>query len=234
MSVMPITPATRAIRVGDARVAYRDAGAGETVLLLHGCPFSSFVWRHLITRLGAEFRCVAPDLLGLGDTETPAGADWSLPAQAAMIVGFLDRLGVERAHVVGHDHGGALAQLLAAEHPERLDRLVLANAEAYDNWPSRDERPFVYLTQVPLIGDVVMSRGRSGRCFASRSPPPRPSTTAARSPTSCSTATSPPTSPAVTAAPRPNAFLPDSSTPATTASPSGSSTACDASTTPHC
>jgi len=53
-------------------------------------------------------------------------------------------------------NGGALAQLLAAEHPDRVDRLVLANAEAYDNWPSRDERPFVRLTQVPLIGDAVM------------------------------------------------------------------------------
>jgi pimeloyl-ACP methyl ester carboxylesterase len=82
-----------------------------------------------------------------------AGDDDHAPAVAAPV---LDRLGVERAHVVGHDHGGALAQLLAAEHPDRLDRLVIANAEAYDNWPSRDERPFVYLTQVPLLGDVVM------------------------------------------------------------------------------
>jgi pimeloyl-ACP methyl ester carboxylesterase len=106
--------------------------------------------------LAGDFHCLAPDLLGLGDTETPPDADWSLRAQAAMIVAFLDRLGVERAHVVGHDHGGALAQLLAAEHPDRVGRLVLANAEAYDNWPSRDERPFVRLTQIPLIGDAVM------------------------------------------------------------------------------
>jgi pimeloyl-ACP methyl ester carboxylesterase len=156
MSAPAVTSETRRLMVADAKVAYHEAGDGDTVLLLHGCPFSSFIWRRVMPPLTGDFHCLAPDLLGLGDTETPPGADWSLPAQAAMIVGFLDRLGIGRTHVVGHDHGGALAQLLAAEHPDRLDRLVLANAEAYDNWPSRDERPFVRITQVPLLGDAVM------------------------------------------------------------------------------
>jgi pimeloyl-ACP methyl ester carboxylesterase len=156
MTVQSVVADTRRVTVGQARVGYREAGAGEEVVLLHGCPFSSFIWRRVMPQLAGDFRCLAPDLLGLGDTETPPDADWSLRAQAAMILGFLDRLGVARAHVVGHDHGGALAQLLAAEHANRVDRLVLANAEAYDNWPSRDERPFVRLTQVPLIGDTVL------------------------------------------------------------------------------
>jgi pimeloyl-ACP methyl ester carboxylesterase len=125
-------------------------------VFLHGCPFASFVWRDVMAGLADRFRCVAPDLLGLGDTETSDGADWSLGAQAQMLIGFLDRLGIDRAHVVGHDHGGAVAQLLAAHHPERVDRLVLSNAEAYDNWPSADERPFVMATQLPILGDVVM------------------------------------------------------------------------------
>jgi pimeloyl-ACP methyl ester carboxylesterase len=73
-----------------------------------------------------------------------------------MVMGFLDALGIERVHVVGHDHGGAIAQLLAAEHPDRIDRLVISNAEAYDNWPSEEERPFVRATQVPVLGDVVL------------------------------------------------------------------------------
>jgi pimeloyl-ACP methyl ester carboxylesterase len=146
----------RRVTVEQARVAYREAGAGDEILLLHGCPFSSFIWRRVMPQLAHNFRCLAPDLLGLGDTETAPDADWSLRAQATMVLGFLDRLGVARAHLVGHDHGGALAQLLAAEHPDRVGRLVLANAEAYDNWPSRAERPFVRLTQVPLIGDAVM------------------------------------------------------------------------------
>lgn len=58
--------------------------------------------------------------------------------------------------MVGHDHGGAVAQMVAAHHPERIDRLVLCNVEAYDNWPSADERPLVWLTQVPVLGTLVL------------------------------------------------------------------------------
>jgi pimeloyl-ACP methyl ester carboxylesterase len=144
------------IHVGDTRVAYRDDGAGPPLLLLHGCPFSSFVWRNVLPLLAATRRCVVPDLLGLGDTETPPDADWSLPAQVAMVLGLLDALEIERASVVGHDHGGAIAQLLAAHHRERIDRLVLCNVEAYDNWPSGDERPLVRLTQLPVLGSLVL------------------------------------------------------------------------------
>lgn len=144
------------IQVGDVRVAYLDEGDGPPLLLLHGCPFSSHIWRHVIPFLRPQFRCIAPDLLGLGDTETPAGADWSLPAQARTIVGLLDALDIDIADVVAHDHGAATAQLIAAYHPSRIGQLVITNAEAYDNWPSRDELPFVRATQLPLIGRLVV------------------------------------------------------------------------------
>ena len=152
----PFTANKRFFDIGEARVAYYEEGTGEPLLLLHGCPFSSYIWRKVIPLLSSRFRCLAPDLLGLGDTETPEGADWSLGAQVAMVLGFLDALGIEHAHVVGHDHGGAIAQLLAAEHPDRIDRLVLSNAEAYDNWPSDEERPFVRATQIPVLGDMLL------------------------------------------------------------------------------
>src|SRR5918995_7317807 len=109
----------RFLDVGEARVAYYEEGNGEPLLLLHGCPFSSYIWRKVIPRLSSRYRCLAPDLLGLGDTETPEGTDWSLRAQAGMAIGFLDALGIERAHKGGHDHGGAIAPLLAPQHPER-------------------------------------------------------------------------------------------------------------------
>jgi pimeloyl-ACP methyl ester carboxylesterase len=156
MRLDPFSEKKRFLDVGDARVAYYEEGNGEPLLLLHGCPFSSFIWRKVIPLLSPRYLCRAPDLLGLGDTETPEGADWSLRAQVAMVVGFLDAFGIARAHVIGHDHGGAVAQLLAAEHPERIDRLVLSNAEAYDNWPSDEERPFVRATQVPMLGDLIL------------------------------------------------------------------------------
>ena len=146
----------RVVQIGDSRIAYYDEGSSPAILLLHGCPFASFVWQKIISFLAPHHRCVAPDLLGLGDTETPATADWSLPAQAAMMIRLLDLLGLKQAHVVAHDHGGAVGQLLAANHPERVGRLVLANAEAYDNWPSAEERPFVRLTQIPILGNLVL------------------------------------------------------------------------------
>jgi pimeloyl-ACP methyl ester carboxylesterase len=144
------------IRVGKTTVAYLDEGDGPPLLLVHGCPFSSFIWRKLIARLRDRFRCIAPDLLGLGDTETPPEADWSLPAQAAMIIGLLDALGLDQVDIVAHDHGAATAQLIAAEHPARIRRLVITNAEAYDNWPSRDELPFIRATQLPVLGRLVL------------------------------------------------------------------------------
>lgn len=138
------------------RVAYYEEGTGEPVVLLHGCPFSSYIWRSVIPQLSPTFRCLAPDLLGLGDTETAEGADWSLPAQTRMLIEFLDALGLDRVNIVGHDHGGAIAQILAAEHPERINRLVLTNVEAFDNWPSAEEKPFVVATQLPALGRIVL------------------------------------------------------------------------------
>ena len=145
----------RFLTIGQAKVAYYEEGGGDPLVLLHGCPFSSYIWRKVTPLLAPSYRCLAPDLLGLGDTETSGNADWSLRAQAAMIVGLLEALGLERVHVVGHDHGGAVAQLLAAEHPERIDRLVIMNAEAYDNWPSPAERPLLRLTQIPVLGSLA-------------------------------------------------------------------------------
>lgn len=153
--------ASRTARLEDGTsVAYVDQGDGSPVLLLHGCPFSAFVWREVIGRLGGgegpSFRCIAPDLLGLGDTETAADANWGIPEQASAILGLLDQLGLQQVAVVGHDQGGAVAQLLTARHPGRVAALVLANAEAYDNWPSAAELPFVRATQLPVIGRAVL------------------------------------------------------------------------------
>jgi pimeloyl-ACP methyl ester carboxylesterase len=146
----------RFIDVGGARIAYRDEGQGPPLLFLHGCPFSSFVWRKVVPPLAAHFRCLTPDLLGLGDTETAADADWSLPAQVRAVLRYLDALAIDVVDIVGHDHGGAIAQLIAAHHPARIGRLMLCNSEAYDNWPSRDELPFIRATQLPLLGPLLL------------------------------------------------------------------------------
>jgi pimeloyl-ACP methyl ester carboxylesterase len=76
----------RVAQVGDARVAYYDEGGGPAVLLPHGCPFASFVWRNVIPVLVPTHRCVAPDLLGLGETETPPSLMEERPERFATLI----------------------------------------------------------------------------------------------------------------------------------------------------
>jgi pimeloyl-ACP methyl ester carboxylesterase len=108
-------------------LAVLDEGSGPAVLLLHGFPDSSRVWRHQIPVLVAEGkRVIAPDLRGFGDSDKPeAVEDYAVARSVADMVAVLDALGVDRAHVVGHDWGASLAWALAAYVPDRVERLVV-------------------------------------------------------------------------------------------------------------
>jgi len=144
----------RYIPVGPWRVAYVDEGDGPPVVLLHGCPFHAFQWRDLIPRLRERHRVLAPDLLGLGDTQVRLTDDYRLPNDVKMIVGFLDALRIDKADFVAADHGAATLQLLMRDHPERIRRAVITNAEAYDQWPSAPERPYLRLIVSPWVGPL--------------------------------------------------------------------------------
>lgn len=105
---------------------YLDEGAGMPIVLLHGFPDTSNVWRHQIPALTqAGFRVIAPDLRGRGQTDKPEGVEaYRLSAIASDVAALLDALGIERAHIVGHDWGGATAWLFASLHPQQVDHLV--------------------------------------------------------------------------------------------------------------
>jgi haloalkane dehalogenase len=120
------------------KVAYTDMGAGEPVVLLHGIPTWSFLYHAVVPLLAPRFRILAPDFLGHGYSDRRDRFDRSLCAQSAMILRFLDDLGIEKATFVGHDTGGGVALILAIEHPDRVGRLVLCNIVAYDSWPIDD------------------------------------------------------------------------------------------------
>jgi pimeloyl-ACP methyl ester carboxylesterase len=141
--------------VGSWRVAYIDEGSGPPVVLLHGCPFHAYEWRDVIPLLAPRYRVIAPDLLGLGDTVVRLDDDYRLPNEMQMVLGLLDALGIPQAHVVGHDHGGATAQLLMKYHPDRLRSVVLTNVEAYDQWPSGPERPYVAAVVSPVLTPLL-------------------------------------------------------------------------------
>lgn len=120
------------------RVAYIDEGEGYPVILLHGIPTWSFLWREVIPALARERRVIAPDFLGHGYSDRRDRFDRSLAAQTMMICALLDKLDVERADLVGHDTGGGVALIMAIKHPERVRRLVLSNVVCYDSWPARE------------------------------------------------------------------------------------------------
>ena len=149
-SIEPFSRDKTFVDIGGWRVAYIDRGSGEPVVLLHGCPFQSFEYSRVIPSLARHYRVIAPDLLGLGDTIVRLDDDYRLPNQVRMVVGLLDRLGIGRAHFVGHDHGGAIVQLMMNSYADRLGAVVLTNVEAYDQWPSDPERLDVELIVHPL------------------------------------------------------------------------------------
>jgi 2-hydroxymuconate-semialdehyde hydrolase len=128
------------INVEKWQVAYIDEGKGDPIVLLHGCPFSAYEYQQVIPILARHHRVIAPDLLGLGDTIVHLNDDYRLANQEKMVLGLMDRLGIESALIVGHDHGAAITQLIMRDHPERLRAVALTNAEAYDQWPSEPER----------------------------------------------------------------------------------------------
>lgn len=121
--------------VSGHRIAYFDEGQGPVVLLIHGIPTSSLLWRDIIPVLAQTHRVIAPDMLNYGQSDKPAQADVSIAAQSRVMVGLLDALGIARADVVGHDIGGGVAQLIAVNQPQRVNRLVLASSVSFDSWP---------------------------------------------------------------------------------------------------
>ncbi len=106
------------------RIAYRDAGDGPTLLLIHGMAGSSATWQALVPRLSKKFRVIAPDLLGHGMSSKPRG-DYSLGAFAVFLRDLLDELGVDRATVIGQSLGGGIAMQFAHQHRDYCERLAL-------------------------------------------------------------------------------------------------------------
>lgn len=105
---------------------FEVTGAGRPVVLLHGFPDSGNLWRHQVPALSvAGYQLIVPDLRGYGHSAKPADVEsYGLLTIAGDVIAILDQLGVERAHVVGHDWGAALSWVLAILQPDRVDHLV--------------------------------------------------------------------------------------------------------------
>jgi haloalkane dehalogenase len=107
------------VGVLDSTMAYVEVGAGVPLVFLHGNPTSSHLWRHVLPGIGAPARCLAPDLIGMGDSGKPP-SDYGFADHARYLDAWFDALELDRVVLIGHDWGGALAFDWAARHPDRV------------------------------------------------------------------------------------------------------------------
>lgn len=159
-------------------VAYVSQGAGRAVLLLHGFPLNSFQWRGVIEVLAPHARCIAPDFLGTGHSEVTTDQDLGPETQVNMLVALLDGLGIAAADLIANDSGGAVAQLLAVRHPERVRSLLLTNGDTEKQSPPAAMLPVIELAKqgnfvdqwlAPWLADPRLARsaqGIGGLCYA--------------------------------------------------------------------
>ncbi len=136
--------ATRRLAVDDVTMSYVDEGDGPTVLMVHGTPSWSFLYRHLVRGLRDRFRCIAPDLPGFGLSERPAGDAYRPEDQARRLTGFIDALGLKDLVLIVHDFGGPIGLAHAIDRPANVRGLVLFNTwmwslagQRHYEWPAR-------------------------------------------------------------------------------------------------
>ena len=117
------------VAVGDSELAYVDAGAGHPVVFLHGNPTSSYLWRNILPHVTAVARCLAPDLIGMGESGTSPSGGYRFVDHRRYLDAWFDALGLDRNVVlVGHDWGSALAFHWAHRHPDRVRGLAYMEA----------------------------------------------------------------------------------------------------------
>jgi cis-3-alkyl-4-acyloxetan-2-one decarboxylase len=118
---------------GGARMSYLDEGprGDEAILFLHGNPTWSFHFRDLVRDLAPSVRCVAPDHVGMGLSEKPAGYDYRLAVRIDDIEALVASLGLRRVHLVVHDWGGAIGLGWAARRPDLVGRIAILNTAAF-------------------------------------------------------------------------------------------------------
>jgi pimeloyl-ACP methyl ester carboxylesterase len=112
---------------GPLDVHLHEAGEGPPVLLLHGWPQDAWCWRYVVPLLADRYRLIAPDLRGFGQTGAPAGGSYNGLTIGADAIALLDALGIERAHVIGHDWGGFGGFAAAIAAPQRIASMVVLN-----------------------------------------------------------------------------------------------------------
>src|SRR3712207_3440946 len=149
MSISEQLGARRTVDLPQGRITYRDTGSGEEIVFVHGVLVNGDLWRGVVAELSDRYRCITTDWpLGTHPEPMKADADLSTPGLGRLVADFLAALSLEDVTLVGNDTGGAVCQVVATRHPERVGRLVLASCDAYEVFPPQ---PFGFLRWIGRV-----------------------------------------------------------------------------------
>jgi pimeloyl-ACP methyl ester carboxylesterase len=148
------------VATSSGEISYLDIGTGPVALFVHGIATNAYLWRHVIGAVAGRRRCIALDLPLHGRSPVTAGQDLSVAALAAGLEGFCEVLGLTGIDLVANDTGGAVAQIFAARHPQRLTTLTLTNCDTAGNLPPDAFKPMIELAAAgELAPDAVTMLG---------------------------------------------------------------------------
>lgn len=138
------------VELPQGKIRYRDSGEGKPLVFVHGLLVDGLLWRKITPLLEDELRCIVPDWpLGSHRIALAPSADRSPRGMARLIGDFLEKLELDDVTLVANDTGGAIAQLLVTERPQRIGRLVLTPCDCYENFFPPMFKPLQWLARVP-------------------------------------------------------------------------------------
>jgi pimeloyl-ACP methyl ester carboxylesterase len=136
------------------RIAYVERGSGPVALFVHGFPLCGYQWRHALDELSPVRTCVAPDMMGVGYSETPASQDITFESQANMLAAFLDARSIKQVDLVANDTGAGVGQVLLSLYPHRVRSVTLTNCEVHDLWPNAMLQQFFIGLKTGVVGEL--------------------------------------------------------------------------------
>jgi haloalkane dehalogenase len=145
------------VSIEEINISYIEKGEGNPLVLVHGIPTSSFLWRDMIEELSAHGRVIALDLPGFGLSDPPPNGDYTISNYARLLESFLEALSIEGATLVCHDFGGPIVLTYALRHPEKYQRLIILDTFLHTDlppWPL-----LMKIAKIRPIGEVLMWLG---------------------------------------------------------------------------
>lgn len=143
---------THTFNIEHQQIVYYRMGKGEPVLFIHGITTYSFIWRKVVPFFKDGYEIIVVDLAGCGDSSKNIDDSYSLKSHAGMLYKLIKHLGFNKIHLVCHDVGGGIGQIMAVKHTNLFKSLTLINSVAYDFWPVQ---PIISM-RTPFIRNLAL------------------------------------------------------------------------------